>query len=376
MSALNTLSTAAPTRARLRLTNTLGARIGIAIFIVAIFAIPFNTSSGYWLQIGAAAGTAAIAATGLNLLTGYSGLISLGNAFFVAVGAFACQYFGGVLGLPFVIWLPIAAIIAALCGAIVAPFALRLRGPYLAIVSLGLVFIGIWIARNVPSITGGLNGTAVTAPVAIGPLDFAHLQLGPLLFSRDQGIFLLIWLVVGLSLLFTANIVRTRAGRAMQAVRDHDAAAEILGVRMLRTKSNAFVASAFFSGIAGGLLAVNLQFIRPENFDINLSVQYLAVIVIGGMASIWGPVVGALFVSVVPELATLLAEKVPFLDGSNGGLSSTDLSLIVYGALIVGFLLWEPKGLIALLGRATRRLRRRPASAPTSAAEPEQPPTV
>jgi branched-chain amino acid transport system permease protein len=249
---------------------------------------------------------------------------------------------------------------AAACGALVAPFALRLRGPYLAIVSLGLVYIGIWLARNIPSVTGGLNGTVVDAPVTLGPVDFEHLTIGTLLFSREQGLFVLVWLVVALCLLLSANIVRTRAGRAMQALRDHDTAAEILGVRILRTNANAFVASALFGGIAGGLLAVSLQYIRPENFDIALSVQYLAVIVIGGMATTWGPVLGALFVSAVPELATAAAERIPFLQaGGQGRLSATDLSLIAYGALIVAFLLLEPKGLIALFGRAGRALSRR-----------------
>jgi branched-chain amino acid transport system permease protein len=201
----------------------------------------------------------------------------------------------------------------------------------------------------------------VSAPVRLGPIDFEHLTVGPLLFSREQGMFVFVWLVVGLCLLLAANIVRTRAGRAMQALRDHDAAAEILGVQILRTNANAFVAASLFGGIGGGLLAVTLQYIRPENFDIALSVQYLAVIVIGGMATVWGPVLGALFVSAVPELATAAAERVPFLHPSGGAprLSVTDLSLIIYGLLIVLFLLFEPKGLIALFGRAARALRRR-----------------
>jgi branched-chain amino acid transport system permease protein len=145
----------------------------------------------------------------------------------------------------------------------------------------------------------------------------------------------------------------------MQAVRDHDVAAEVLGVRMMRTQTNAFVLSCALAGVAGGLLAVNLQFIRPDSFNVDLSVEYLAIIVIGGLASLWGPVLGALFVTMVPVVVDLLASRLPFVaQGGGSGLSTTDLSLILYGTLIVVFLLVEPKGLVATLGRIGRLARK------------------
>jgi branched-chain amino acid transport system permease protein len=337
---------------RLRLVGSRGGRIGVVVFVVLIIAIPVNTTSTYWLGILNAAGIAAIAAIGLNVLTGYAGQLSLGQAFFVGVGAFVTQYVGGIHGLPMIVWLPVAGIVAGLAGAAVAPFALRLRGPYLMIVSLALVYIGIYIWRNLPSITGGNEGTIVAARATLGPIDFESLTVGPLGFAREQGLFILIWALVGLVILVVANVMRTRSGRAMQAVRDHDVAAEVLGVRMMRTQTNAFVLSSALAGVAGGLLAVNLQYIRPDSFNVELSVEYLAIIVIGGLASLWGPVLGAIFVTLVPVVVDMLAKSLPFMaQGAEKGLSTTDLSLILYGVLIVAFLLAEPKGLVAILRR-------------------------
>jgi branched-chain amino acid transport system permease protein len=342
----------------LRLVGTRGGRIGVAVFVILVVAIPVNTTSTYWLGIFNAAGIAAIAAIGLNVLTGYAGQLSLGHAFFVGVGAFVTQWVGGIHGLPMIVWLPAAAIAAGLIGATIAPFALRLRGPYLMIVSLALVFIGIYVARNLKSITGGNEGTIVLARATLGPVDFENLTVGSLVFAREQGLFILTWSLVGLVVLIVANVMRTRSGRAMQAVRDHDVAAEVLGVGMMRTQTNAFVLASALGGLAGGLLAVNLQYIRPDSFNVDLSVQYLAIIVIGGLASLWGPVLGAIFVTMVPVVVDKFANGLPFMEqGGGDGLSTTDLSLILYGAMIVGFLLIEPKGLVATLRRIGHLIR-------------------
>ncbi|MCP2635648.1 branched-chain amino acid ABC transporter permease [Microbacterium sp. HD4P20] len=348
------------TRARApRLFGTLTTKILAIVFVVAIFAVPLNIGNGYVLTVLTTAAIAAIAATGLNLLTGYAGQISLGHAFFVGAGAFSGQVLGGQLGLPFLLWLPLAALFAGALGALVAPFALRLRGPYLAIVSLGLVYIGIYAARNLPAFTGGLNGTVVTAPVAIGPLDFTSLQIGPFLLTREQGMFILCWVILALVLLATANIVRSRSGRAMQAIRDHDLAAEVLGVRRLPSMMNAFIVSSVLGGLAGGLLGVQLQYIRPENFGLDLSIQYVAIIVIGGLASIWGPVLGALFIGLVPVMAIWLSDYLPFISkpGEQGGVSVSGFGLIVYGVLIVVFLLFRRGGLISFFHRPARASR-------------------
>ncbi|MDV3221161.1 branched-chain amino acid ABC transporter permease [Intrasporangium sp.] len=339
-------------------------KLAIPLVAIFIFSVPLFLSDSYWLGILNVAGTAAIAGVALNVLTGYAGQISLGHAFFVGIGAFTAQVVGGdpegrvtAFGLPMLVWLPAAAVLAGITGALIAPFALRLKGPYLAIVSLGLVFLGIFIARNLTDLTGGNEGTTVSARATLGPLDFESLQVGSLVFPRENGMFLLIWGCLGIIMLFVANVMRSRSGRAMQAVRDHDIAAEVLGVRMFRTQANAFVLSAAIAGVAGALLALNLQYIRPDNFDVNLSVQYLAIIVIGGMASAWGPVLGALFVGLVPVVVDRFASNLPFMGSpTQEGLSTTDLQLILYGALIVVFLILESKGLVALITKVVSAL--------------------
>lgn len=339
-------------------------KLAIPLVAIFIFSVPLFLSDSYWLGILNVAGTAAIAGVALNVLTGYAGQISLGHAFFVGIGAFTAQVVGGdpegrvtAFGLPMLVWLPAAAVLAGITGALIAPFALRLKGPYLAIVSLGLVFLGIFIARNLTDLTGGNEGTTVSARATLGPLDFESLQVGSLVFPRENGMFLLIWGCLGIIMLFVANVMRSRSGRAMQAVRDHDIAAEVLGVRMFRTQANAFVLSAAIAGVAGALLALNLQYIRPDNFDVNLSVQYLAIIVIGGMASAWGPVLGALFVGLVPVVVDRFASNLPFMGSpTQEGLSTTDLQLILYGTLIVVFLILESKGLVALITKVVSAL--------------------
>ncbi len=371
MSAITTDQTLAPrAQARApRLFDTWTKKILVIVFVVAIFAVPLNTADSYVLTVLATAATAAIAATGLNLLTGYAGQISLGHAFFVGAGAFSGQVLGGQLGLPLVLWLPLSGVFAGALGLLVAPFALRLRGPYLAIVSLGLVYIGIYAARNLTPLTGGLNGTTVTAPVALGPIDFAALTIGPFGLTREQGMFILCWLVLALVLLVTANIVRSRPGRAMQAIRDHDLAAEVLGVRRLPTMMNVFVVSSFFAGIGGGLLGVLLQYIRPENFGLDLSIQYVAIIVIGGLASVWGPVLGALFIGLVPVIAIWLAGFLPFISkpGQQEGVSVSGFGLIVYGLLIVRVPVVPPRRTHLLLPYPAARARH--VAAPASDAQ-------
>jgi branched-chain amino acid transport system permease protein len=344
---------------KLRLVRTTPGRVAVVVLAVAIVALPLNIGSTYWLGVLNAAGIAGIAGLGLNVLTGYAGQLSLGHATFVMVGAFTAQYLGGSRHLPMVLWLPLCAVVAGALGACIAPFALRLRGPYLAIVSLGVVYIGIYAAENLPTITGGLVGTAVTAEARLGPVNFERLSVGSLYFEREQGLFILIWTVLAVLVLLVANVMRTRSGRAMQAVRDHDVAAEVLGVRMFRTQTNAFVLATAIAGIAGGLLAIQLQYIRASNFDVALSVQYLAIIVIGGLASLWGPAIGAVFVTLVPVLVDYVSDALPFMaHGDVRGLSTTDLSLILYGCLIVTFLVIEPGGLVALSSRIARALRR------------------
>jgi branched-chain amino acid transport system permease protein len=321
--------------------------------LVAAYLISPTVLSDFQLTVVDYAGIAAIGALGLNVLTGYTGQISLGHGFFLGAGAYVSAYVGGELDLPLPVWILGAAVLGALVGAVIGPFALRLRGSYLAIITLGLVFIGQHVFENWDSVTGGLTGTSVTAPVELGPLDFAALDVAGKSFSRNQGYFYLIWGVVAIVALLVKNLVRTRLGRAFQAIRDRDAAAAVIGVRLARTKVMSFVISSSLAAVAGSLYGSYQRFVNPDEFGLFLSIEYVAMIVIGGVATVYGPVLGALFITAVPFVIEEWSDRIPGVATQPGesGITVFALNQALFGLLIVGFLLFEPRGLAAVWTR-------------------------
>ena len=336
----------------LRLFPSRQSRLALAALLVAGVLFPLSIKSEFWLSVFDYAGIAAIGAMGLNLLTGYTGQVSLGHAFFLGVGAYSAVFFGGHHGLPLPVWLLAAAAAGGVVGALVGPFALRLRGNYLAVVSLGLVFLGLHIFRNWTSVTGGPGGTSVQAPLKLGPIDFAHLEIGNYVYTRNQGFFLLVWGLVAVVALLAKNVVRTRPGRNMQAVRDRDVAAEVIGVSLARTKVGAFVVSSALAAMAGALFGAYQQFVQPDGWDLFLSIQYIAIIIVGGVGTIFGAILGALFIGAVPQLVDHYSKSIPFVSTSASGsgfhLTVFQLNQIIFGVLIVVFLVLEPRGLAAL----------------------------
>ena len=349
------------TEDRLRLTSGWSQRAFFLLLAILWLAAPWYVSD-YWLDVLARCGLAAIGAIGLNLLTGSTGQISLGHAFFIGVGAYVAAWFGVQQELPLLVWLPMCAVIGGLIGGFIGPFALRLRGNYLAIVTIGLLYIGELVFNNWDSLTGGHAGTATAAPVSIGPLDFADLHLFGQVWSRRQGLFWLVWMFVALAALLAKNLLRTRPGRAMQAVRDQDVAAEILGVDVARYKVGAFVVSSAFAAVAGGLFGVVQQFVNPSDFGgapgLLLSITYVAMIIVGGMGSIGGSVVGALVVVGLPNVIQQINQSVsiPLIKSgptaTDGLITVFQLDQLLYGLLIVLFLLFESRGLAAVWQRA------------------------
>lgn len=327
-------------------------RLGLVMLIAAYLISP-TVLSDFQLTVVDYAGIAAIGALGLNVLTGYTGQISLGHGFFLGAGAYVSAYVGGELDLPLPVWILSAAALGALVGAVIGPFALRLRGSYLAIITLGLVFIGQHVFENWDSVTGGLTGTSVTAPVELGPLDFAALEVAGASFSRNEGYFYLIWGVVAIVALLVKNLVRTRLGRAFQAIRDRDAAAAVIGVRLARTKVMSFVISSSLAAVAGSLYGSYQRFVNPDEFGLFLSIEYVAMIVIGGVATVYGPVLGALFITAVPFVIEEWSDRIPGVATQPGesGITVFALNQALFGLLIVGFLLFEPRGLAALWTR-------------------------
>lgn len=342
-------------------------------FILAgliVLGLVFLFGGDTWLSVLDYTLIAAIATLSLNVLTGYAGQISLGITFFMGIGAYTSAWLGGDppqfkgdpagLGLSFLIWLPAAGIVAALAGALVGPTALRLKGFYLGIVTLALVFIGYYLFLNAHDITGGAQGRSFPAP-GFGSFSFASPDpIFGIQLTSNQLYFVLLLIVLALSSVFVANVMRSRAGRAMQAVRDNETGAAIMGVNLFEAKLGAFVLSSFFAGIAGALWASYPGFAVPGTWGgaqgLALSIQFVAAILIGGVASVWGSILGAAFVFALPEVLQTLS--VFQQSAGAGGISIAELNAILYGALVIVFLLFEPAGLIGLIRRGQILLRR------------------
>ena len=370
-----TASTAVPSS---RLLGGRASRWITIILVVAVILIFFSVASDDWLTIANYTLIAAIAALSLNVLSGYTGQVSLGIAFFMAIGAYTAAYLGGNvpsspldplgLALPFYIWLPAAGIVAALVGALIGPTALRLKGFYLGIVTLALVFIGQYLFLNARGITGGPQGRTFPVPaIGAASIDQQNSFFGIALTSGQQ-YFLLILIVLALAAFFVYNVMRSRAGRAFRAVRDNETGATIVGVNLFEAKMGAFILSSFLAGIAGALFASYSRYIIPDYWSLTLSIQFVAAIIIGGIASVWGSILGAAFVFGLP----LVIDQFSLLPVSGAGIiTSGDLNAILYGLLIIVFLLFEPGGVIGL-ARRVQALTRKLSSSKNEGGEPAE----
>ncbi len=335
------------------------ARFGLVVLAFLYIWLPTQEVSDAGLRTLSTIAIVAIGAIGLNLLTGYTGQVSLGHAFFVGVGSYSAAYLGAAQEWPFLLYMPAAILLGVFLGAVIGPFALRLRGHYLVIVTLGLVFLGMHVFRNWTSVTGGNRGTQIRgADMSIGPLDFSGLELFGSTFTREQSMFFLVWALLALAALLAKNLVRSRMGRAMQAVRDRDLSAEIIGVDLARTKVGAFAISSGFAACAGVLSGLQIRFASPDDFDLFLSIEYVAIVIIGGAGTIFGAILGAFFVIGVEEFIShysrseWLGPVVRTGPGDSGFFSVGELNAVLFGGFIVVFLLFEPRGLAALWLRA------------------------
>jgi branched-chain amino acid transport system permease protein len=288
------------------------------------------------------------------------------------VGAYCAAWFGGgnavgtrdeilFLDLPMIVWLPLAGLIGAALGALVGPVALRLSGQYLAIVSIGLLFVGDWILLGWVSATNGSQGLRIAAEPSIGPVNFSDLNIFGSAFSPEQGEFWFVWALVALVALLAKNIVRSRPGRALQAIRDRDVAAEIIGVNPARAKVGVFALSSGIAAVAGGIYGmIVVRTITPEIFTgfggLVTSITFIAIIIVGGISTISGAIVGSLVVVTLRQVTSRFVDLLPFLKqtpNDDGLMLVGQFNLIVFGLLIIVFLLAEPLGLIALWRRVT-----------------------
>ena len=244
------------------------------------------------------------------------------------------------------VWLPASGLVAAAFGVAVAPLATRLRGLYLAIVTLGLVFIGEHVFREWSDLTGGAGvGRSAATPQLFG-FDFSE---GTEMFSREQQLYLLMFVLMLVFALGARNLARSRVGRAFSAVRDRDMAAEMMSIDLPRTKALAFGISSFYAGCAGGLLYTVSGFFDPASFNLLLSVQFIAMVLIGGAGTVGGTIAGALFVSLLPTLTRELPNFIPMISRQVTETPNVfQVEQVLYGLLIVVFLLFEPRGLYGI----------------------------
>jgi branched-chain amino acid transport system permease protein len=350
-STLAPLERGALVRRELQLCHSWWQRAGLTVLILGVVAVPLDVSSAFASSVLNLIAIATVGAVGLNLSMGYAGQISLGHSFFLAVGAYTAVKVGNDWHLPLPVWLLAAALVSGLLGAVVGLFSLRLRGPYLAIVTLALVYFGIYLFNNWTSVSGGVNGRSFALPVSLGPVNFASLSIGSQVFNREQSLGVLEWIVAGVCILLAHNIVRSGFGRAMLAVREQDIAAEVLGVRLFRTKVTSLAVGSAMGGVCGALLVNELQFALPSGFDLNTSIQYVAIIVLGGAGTTFGPLLGAIFITAVPQLITQYSTHIPLVKGatdSGFGISGQNAGILIYGILIVGTLLAAPGGLAGI----------------------------
>jgi branched-chain amino acid transport system permease protein len=345
-------------RQDLRLFKTRGMQVGMLALALLWLWLPMQADD-VWLGILNGVAIIAIGGIGLNLLSGYTGQISLGHAFFMAMGAFTAAFLSSK-GVPMLGWLVVAALVSALVGALIGPVALRLEGNYLAIVTVGLLFVGEHLFLQMSSITGGSRGMAASTGLDLGPLDFYDLHLFGVTYTKEQGVFFLLWAVLALCALLAKNIVRTRPGRAMQAIRDRDIAAEVVGISLLRYKVGAFAVSSALAGVAGAFYVMaSVRYVNPEQFGgvagLLLSIQFVAVIIIGGMGTIYGAILGALMIGVLPHLIELTSGFLPFLKTTptdEGLITVASFNNALFGVLVIVFLLAEPLGLAGIWMRA------------------------
>ncbi|MCY0999206.1 branched-chain amino acid ABC transporter permease [Myxococcus sp. MISCRS1] len=340
----------------LKLFPGLWQRVGLLLTLAVGLSYPWLVSTR-WLTVGNLGLVAIVGAASLMVLTGFAGQVSLGHAAFLALGAYTAAVLGTKLGWPFWLALPLAGGVSALVGVVIGAFALRLKGLYLAIVTLGLVFLTQHVLLAYPEVTSGLSGTAVPMywwfrdeTGAAASMSTAW-SVGGVRFGFERKLYFLFAGLAAFTVWLTKNLQRSDSGRAMMAVRDQDLAAEVLGVGTTQAKLQAFGVSSFLAGIAGAMFAFQQQYITVEPpFDLNLSIQYIAMIVLGGVGTVFGAVSGALAFTFLSPLAETVGGAIPFVNQ----LTSAQQSTVLLSLVVVLVLVLEPLGLFGVWLRVRR----------------------
>src|SRR6266568_3927427 len=313
------------------------ARWTVAALLVLFAVVAPLSLHEYYLSIINLVLIAVVGALGLNILVGYTGQISIGHAAFMSVGAYTAANLAVKAHLPFWITLPAGGLMAALIGAIVGIPSLRIKGLYLAIATLAGQLIIEWTINHVTFISGGVQAS----------IEVARPRVGPMVLSTQRDMYYFLLVFVGLAIVGTLNLMRSRIGRAFIAIRDHDIAAELIGINIFRYKLLAFAISSFYAGVTGVLYTYFLGIANYEQFQITVSIDYLAMIIIGGLGSVLGSIFGAIFVTLLPIGIRYAMEAFGGVFFSPQTVLNLipNLRLMLFGALIILFLVVEPDGL-------------------------------
>ena len=306
--------------------------------IAVLFVVVLPTTLGeYYVSIVNLILIAVVGALGLNILVGYTGQISIGHGALMSVGAYTAANLITRMDLPFWLAVPAGGLMAAAIGGLIGVPSLRIKGLYLAIATLAAQLIIEWTINHVPWISGGVQAS-IEVP---RPRLFGHA-----LESQTQLYLFLLFFAV-LAIVATINLARSRIGRAFVAIRDHDIAAELIGIDIFRYKLIAFAISSFYAGVTGALYTYYLGVANYEQFQINVSIDYLAMIIIGGLGSVLGSIFGAVFVTLLPIATRWFLEGIGSLFLSQADLANIipNLRLVIFGTLIILFLALEPEGL-------------------------------
>jgi len=303
------------------------------LLLVFVFTLPLYLPNR-WIGVANLIGITLVAATGLNILVGYCGQLSIGHAGFIAVGAYTSAILTNALGGEwFLPGLLAAGIMAGIVGLVFGIPSVRVKGFYLAITTIAGQFIIIWVINHW-EITGGFVGIKVP-----------YAAIGNLIFRTQASQFYLIMGIAALSVFFATNLARTRVGRAFVAIRDNDLAAEVMGVNLFFYKLLAFFIGCFLAGIAGSLLAHWVGFMNAEHFTLTESILYIGMIIIGGLGTTIGPIFGVIFIRLLDQGLLFLT---PAIEGAIPALPSgfaTGIAPMLFGLTIILFLILEPRGL-------------------------------
>ena len=321
----------------LALTGTRFERVALSLFVVALLAFPL-VASPFQLDLACQVFLACVGSLSLMLLTGYAGLISLGHAGLMAAGAFTVGILFRETNAPFWITLPAAALVGGVLGIIFGLPSLRLRGLYLAVSTLALHFVVVYLGGEYETRRGFSTGIMIDPP-----------QLAGISISDGRAWYYILLAAAVLTLLLCLNLLRARTGRAWRAIRAHETVAEALGIGIAGYKLLAFVISSAITAVAGALFAYYRGFVSVEAFSLFLTIQYVAMIIIGGMGSLVGALLGAAFVTVFPYVIETGLLALPGAQRYAGVLFAVNYA--AFGLVMILFLMLEPLGLVGIWHR-------------------------